>query len=521
MRRIFILTVILLGMNFTDWKSVSLTNHCFAQLWVARYNGPGNDDDEPSGMVVDNDGSVYVTGYSMGSDTHYDYATIKYNSSGDTLWTARCDGRANGIAIDNDGNIYVTGASWDSTTHDDYTTIKYSPSGDTLWVRKYNGPGNYSDCASAIAIDNKNNVYVTGSVINSITGDDYVTIKYNPSGNTLWVSRHNGLSDGAKAITVDNDGNVYVTGRSDISTSYYDDDYLTVKYDSLGVEQWTARFDYDTMDYAAGIAVDRDGNVYVTGRPATIKYNPLGEEQWREYSLGLAITVDDSGYIYVTGPDWGLGNDCETIKYNSSGDTVWIATYDGPDSRHDRGCAIVIDKDYNVYVTGYSHGSGTSADYVTIKYNSLGIEQWVERYNGPGNGYDRPYAIALDDSGNVYVTGSSRGSGTDYDYVTIKYSCAEVEERNERLEIRDWRLQIYPNPFTTVVRVQWSGVSEGERVSLKIYDLSGRLVKRLLNNEVIPGNKIEVRLDELTNGIYFVKMEAGDFKATKKLTILR
>jgi hypothetical protein len=73
-----------------------------------------------------------------------------------------------------------------------------------------------------------------------------------------------------------------------------------------------------------------------------------------------------------------------------------------------------------VYVTGYSIGSGSSYDYATIKYLANGDTAWVRRYNGPGNNEDRPTALAVDDSGNVYVTGYT-WSGTSNDYATVKY----------------------------------------------------------------------------------------------------
>jgi hypothetical protein len=78
----------------------------------------------------------------------------------------------------------------------------------------------------------------------------------------------------------------------------------------------------------------------------------------------------------------------------------------------------------NVYVTGYSPGTGTGDDYVTIRYSSAGVPLWTNRYNGPANGQDQPNALAVDAYGNVYVTGASSGSGTVIDFATLKYNSA-------------------------------------------------------------------------------------------------
>src|SRR4030095_8559709 len=132
----------------------------------------------------------YVTGKSY--ENYEDYATIKYNSLGDSLWVARYNDVGPGygsdfaysIAADDSGNAYVTGGSVG-----DFATIKYNPVGDTLWIQRYNGPGNGNDIARSIAVDSAGNVYVTGESFGSGTGNDYATIKYNSSGVQQWVSR--------------------------------------------------------------------------------------------------------------------------------------------------------------------------------------------------------------------------------------------------------------------------------------------------------------------------------------------
>jgi hypothetical protein len=454
--------------------------------WVRRYNGPANSDDYAFAIAVDDSGNAYVTGYSVSEtwpNVNYDYATIKYDSQGNQLWVQRCNGPGNdydaafAIAIDGYGNVYVTGVSVGSGTSGDYATIKYYPDGDTAWVRRYNGPGNLSDYACAIATDSFNNIYVTGYSMSSGTWPfnyDYATIKYDLDGNEIWVRRYDGpgnTDDLAYAITTDGYGNVYVTGSSG-------GDYATIKYDSSGNELWVRTKDgTGSHDNAYSIAVDVYDNVYVTGYNSgdysdyvTVKYDSSGKEIWAKSYNGPgigrdeahAIGVDDSGNAYVTGFSIGSGTDYDyaTIKYDSSGNEVWVRRYNGPGNSLDGGSAMAIDISNNIYVTGHSVGSGGDRDYATIGYDPSGNERWVKRYNGPGNSFDGAYDIAVDGSGNVYVTGVS-SSISNGDYATIKYwqnytpDFFSLISPSDSVIIPyvvffDWGTAIDPDPWDTV-----------------------------------------------------------------------
>jgi uncharacterized delta-60 repeat protein len=427
-------------------------NAAGAEQWLARYNGPGNGYDQASAIAVDILGNVYVAGESYGSGTNYDYATIKYTPFGVEQWVARYDGavnsgdRANAIAVDVSGNVYVTGESYVSKTKFDYATVKYDEAGVEQWVTRYNGPGNDMDNASAIALDNVGNVYVTGYSYGITTGPDYATIKYNSVGVEQWSARYSGPGydpDWAFAIALDCSGNIYVTGYSIGSINYPDPDYVTIKYNHAGIEQWIARYHEpgDYYDIAIAIAVDASGNVHVTGKSdlsitdsdyATIKYNTEGMEQWIARFNGSwnandhasAITLDSSGNVYVTGYSRTLNTatDYATIMYNGAGVQQWATCYDDQGNDSDEALAIAVDGSGNVCVTGRGAGAGTGYDYVTIKYSATGVELWSICYNGPGNDEDCATAIAVDRSGTFYVTGYSTGSGTGYDYATIKYN---------------------------------------------------------------------------------------------------
>ncbi len=510
--------------------------------WTRRYNGPANTYDIAYAIAVDSSRNVYVTGYSEGTGTSADYTTIKYNTNGDTQWVRRYNGpgnnwdRAFAIAVDRQGNVYVTGESYNSSTNNDYATVKYNSAGVEQWVKRYTGAGSDYDAAYAIAVDSSGNVYVTGYIHNPASSYDYATIKYNSNGDTLWVRKYNGPDnndDQAASLAVDGQGNVYVTGYSSGATTSAD--YATIKYNSAGDTVWVRRYN-GTGNYTDGanaIAVDGSGNVYVTGYSngsstdddyATVKYNSVGVEQWVARYNGpgnyvdeaKSIAVDNTGNVYVTGSSNGSGSntDYATIKYNSTGAQQWVQRYNGQGNYYDNAKAIGVDGSGNVYVTGYSNGSSTNEDYATIKYNSAGVQQWVQRYNGPENYIDEANAIALDGSGNVYVTGNSRTGGFD-DYLTIRYvqTIPGVEEvRGQMQEARAFK--IYPNPARLFFVVRYPS-SVKAPANIKIYDVTGKIVKEVRGKR----QAVRISTDGIKDGVYFVKV--GDETVIKKLVITK
>jgi len=206
--------------------------------------------------------------------------------------------------------------------------------------------------------------------------------------NQVWQSNFNGPGNGwdyPYAMVLDNAGNIYITGESANGNFY---DCVTIKYNSSGVQQWAQTFNGsgNSTDLGKSIAVDASGNVYVAGQTTS--------------ATGL--------------------RDYLVIKYNSAGVQQWLRTYNGAGNANDNALSIAVDASGNIYVTGEASAS-VSFDYATIKYNSAGAEQWVRFYNGPGNNWDGAYSLALDASGNIYVTGFSRSSSNinSGDYATI------------------------------------------------------------------------------------------------------
>ncbi len=525
-----------------------------SEEWVAIVNGPSNGYDKANKVVADASGNVYVTGSVANEFGDWDYLTIKYNQDGVPQWVRTYNGTGNSfdqsydIAIDDSGNVYVTGGSWGLGTERDFCTIKYNSNGDQLWVSRYNGPGNFADEAVRIIVKN-GFVYVTG--YSDGFGLDYHTIKYDLDGNEQWSARYHFDGGGADNedrpadMFVDDAGNVYVTGESSNDFTFVDM-YATVKYNSSGQQQWVARYKgwgASGLSQAFGVIADPNGNVYVTGRCdpessfgynfdiVTIKYDSSGDSLWvKRYNgpgnssdIGYAIALANDGNIVVAGISVAASADYFVIKYDqSTGETIWTARYDGPAGSVDAATSMTLDPSGNVYVTGFSEGIGSERDFATVKINASGIQQWVMRYNGTANIDDEALSIAVDALGNVYVAGMSNGLNTSMDFTTIKYSQpVSVHQIGYESPGNFELFQNYPNPFNTLTKINFS-IPKSEIVTLKVYDILGKEVAGLINEFRNAGrHSIDFNGEDLVGGVYFYSIEVGEIKSVKQMLMIK
>lgn len=520
--------------------------------WTSYFNSSSNDNDEVSSMTVDVSGNVYVTGYSIVNGNDKDFITIKYNSAGVSQWTSRYnnpamndDDEAISLTTDDLGNVYVTGFSKGNGTFKDYLTVKYSPSGNELWTARYNGTGNDDDIAVSVEVTNSGNVIVSGTSVGDLTSEDYLTIMYNSNGAEQWTARYNyDLVDDieiAKSMTVDGFGNVYVTGFSyGLSKN---EDYAVVKYNSSGSEQWVARYNgpSDSYDISTDIITDISGNVYVTGYSydnvsledyATIKYNSSGEQQWvskyngasGKFDIANSITTDNAGNVFVTGYSYDVNSseDYATVKYNSAGGQQWVSLYNGSGNDFDIATSIKSDVNGNVYVAGYSYGTGTQEDFATVKYNSNGDQQWAEIFNGDADSSDIAASLAIDQSGNIYTSGYSYVTSSGFDFITIKYSqTVGVNQISGNLPEKFLLEQNYPNPFNPNTNIRYT-IEEAGYTSLTVYNSVGIELSTLISENLQAGSySAEFNAENYPSGVYYYKLTSGDFTQVKKMILLK
>ena len=308
--------------------------------------GPGNG---KSCIATDASGNVYVGGSRIfGSGQNGSYLLTKYNSNGDSVWTRTYKGShflaglGSGIVcIKVDGSyIYVTGKSFDQnpdlSASAFATTIKYDLSGSHQWMRK-DTLVNGSDDVIGMDIDASGNIIVICDF-----GFNLITYKYNSSGAMLWKRIYSGIAgdyyDEVTGLALDASGNIFLTGNSHRSVG--DRDFLTLKYDASGNLLWERFYNGsgNDGDYSKGISVDASGNAYITGLTyetnfnfdyTTIRYDADGTQRWKiRYDGGftnrrdepVTIETDPDDNVIVTGiSSRGVNtDDYATIKYSQS-----------------------------------------------------------------------------------------------------------------------------------------------------------------------------------------------------------
>jgi hypothetical protein len=243
------------------------------------------------------------------------------------------------------------------------------------WYRNFPAEGRVA------TIDSSNNIYAFG-----IKDTTLFIIKYSPSGNLIWQRYAEGVCadvTNANFAVIDKQSNIYFTCQSLQR-------YALIKYDSSGNEKW-------------------------------VRYYDAG------YCTPYGLAIDSSGFIYLTGEVLTSFYRIVTIKYNTQGDSLWTRVFDGGATY---GCGkphIFVSKQGEVFLGGFENTATQDFNYITFKYNTAGVIQWVSRFNGPANNSDAINSIKVDKDRFVFVTGGisifvNKAYLTRSTIATIKYS---------------------------------------------------------------------------------------------------
>jgi len=499
--------------------------------WESKYDSKGFSSDAAGRVLEDKEGNIYIAGYN-----NRQAILIKYNEAMTEQWkyiisdTIGYDPYYNfvpSIVSDNSGNIYfATSVKFDSTAYD-ILISKIDPSGNNLFSIRIAAPENNTAQLRAITIDDLGYLIVSGAT------DVGFIAKYNPSGNQMWVRNYTEFYYYQKLIAKDDE--IYFMGDNSI-----------IKYAKTGDELWARTFQPNShVHFFLDFEVDKERNVIACGSgvfPGTsedyiiVKYDTEGDLLWNESYDGLgysndeanSLAVDTLNNIIVSGSAFESTSSSRAsitmIKLDPEGDQIWKKIISNPNGEIAAG-KVNVDKFNDVYV---SSGGGRNAgfahvnfSYLLVKYKSNGDSLWSVVYNHPRyKNYASDFVITKNNS--IVITGKAYGNNTGYDITTLKYSHT-IGIQSSSTEFPDnFKLdQNYPNPFNpnTVISYQ---LAVSSFAKLKVYDILGSDIATLVNEKQNAGSySVEFNGANYPSGIYYYKLEAGDFNEVKKMILLK
>jgi uncharacterized delta-60 repeat protein len=525
------------------------------ERWVYRYDGPASGSDRANSVAVGLDGNIYAAGESEGDGTDDDFIVVSLTNLGGERWVYRLSGSgslwdvAYSITQGLDGNLYAAGFTWEATTSSDFAVVSLTTSGAERWVYRYDGPVSASDMALSVAAGSDGHVYAAGESDGSGTDFDFTVVSLTDSGRERWVYRYNGPAnneDQARSITVGSDGNIYAAGESRGSGTLRD--FTVVSLTAAGDERWVYRYDGPASgtDRANSIVMGSDGNIYAAGESfgsgtssdfTVVSLTAAGGERWVYRHDGSAngtdraysVIMGSDGHVYVAGESEGrlTDSDFTVISLTASGTERWVFGYDGPASATDRAASVLMGSDGNVYAAGHGFDNSTSFDFTVVSLTESGGERWAYRYDGPGSDWDHASSIVMGADGYLYAAGYSTGSRSGQDLTVLSLGPdLGVEERDRRTARSQLiEMSVSPIPTSSGLKIHYT-LPEAAQVKLSVYDVSGRLIKNLVNTREESGSKIALWDRKNSEGLaaapgtYFVRLEASGVCVSRKCVLL-
>ena len=431
-----------------------------------------------------------------------------------------------------DGGYIIAGCSGGLTDYDVYL-IKTDSLGNVLWEKTFGD--SLADWSYSVQQTVDDGYIIVGWTESFGVGlSDVYLIKTDSSGNLVWDKTYgDSLRDYGRSVRQTTDGGYIIAGDKGR-------DIYLVKTDSAGGVLWETTCGPGLIDQGSSVQQTLDGGYVVAGVTYSfptwgdvclIKTDSLGNTVW-EASHGGSINDAgysvqqslDGGYIIVgVTESFGEGFfDIYLVKIDSLGNVLWDTTYGGSEDDRGRSVQQTVDDGYIIAGWTRSFGAGLNDVYL-IKTDSLGNILWDRTYGGSSG--ENGYSVQQTSDGGYVITGLtfSFGSGGDvYLIKTDENGLVGVQESNGRLQIEGYRLmQNLPNPFSRSTVISYS-LPLTCTVTLKVYDLTGKLVDTLVDRRQEPGvYKLRWKAAKKPNGVYFYRLQAEDFTDTKKMLLLR
>jgi len=362
-------------------------------------------------------------------------------------------------------------------------TLTLAQPPDTLWTRTYGGTND--DYAYSVRQTTDGGYIVAGWTDSFGAGsDDFYLVKTNNQGDTLWTRTYGG-SEVEEAYSVQQtlDGGYIVAGTTNSFGAGTDDFYL-VKTNSQGDTLWTRTYGGSAHDIAYSVQQTADGGYIVAGYTS---------------SFG----ADDDFYL---------------VKTNSQGDTLWTLTYGGVED--DWTYSVQQTTDGGYIVAGVTHCAGNLNSYL-VKTDSQGDTLWTCTYGGSSPDY--ACSVQQTSDGGYVVAGYTESFGAgNYDFYLVKLGAESSAEPNSLSLPSHYSLHHnYPNPFNPSTRITYD-LPTPSRVTLEIFDLLGRHLTTMVNGTQSAGtHSILFDGSFLPSGLYFYRLQAGDFIQTQKMVLLK
>ena len=504
---------------------VCVLGHAQVERWVYRFNGPANHDDEAIALIHSVDGNIYAVGYSSGNSTDSDFTVVSLTPGGGERWVYRYNGPgdsldiARAIVCDPNGNLYVAGSSYDN--NNDAIIISLTPNGVERWVYRYNGSGNGDDITNSIVLGLDGNLYAAGVSYGTGTEDDFVIVSVDTAGNERWVYRYDwtGGGDGAYTLVYGADNNIYAAGYSYHFVSWFV--FTVVSIDSAGAERWI----YHTQgtgvvdESAYSVVYGQDDDIYAVGCSylldfTVISLDTAGVEQWTflygqpgepdlayDNCFGLDGNIYAAGYISAT----GAGFDFTVISLTDMGDTNWLYNINGSANGNDVAQAIVYGADEHIYSAGWIIDTSSAEDFVVIRLDTTGAEEWKYKYNGADNNIDKATTVVYGQDDNIYAAGCCSDAGN-LDFVVISLDTTTVGVHEKPITAPTTKY-IHPLStfFTNSIILEVNNPPSNLKIVL--YDVQGR--KRYETLLSSPQTVLEINDGEISllpKGIYFLRI---------------